>query len=763
MKYPLVALKGITVMPENIRHILMGKNQPVNEIKSICEQYDKVAVFKQKDENTQADSQNIHNYGVIAKIKIMLEDRNGNIGVDIIAEKRVKLVGLCEESNMVFAEVEECEYSVVSEDEEAVLLSNLKEAMNELIALSPPKLKKELRGIMSKNTSLNTKIDNLCAFLEELDTQALLSTDDTKTRVLVACVAIKKNAGMIAVANEINAKVTEKMKDNQREYYLREQQRIISEELGDEDDDAGEITKKIEALNAPDEVKNKLKKELKRSIRMQPSSPDFSIIRNYIDFALSLPWGKYSQDEFDIAKVKEVLDKDHYGLEKVKERILEYLAVKKLAKGENKAPVLCFVGAPGVGKTSVAQSVARALNKEYVHMSLGGVHDEAEIRGHRKTYVGAMPGRLLSCLSKANTSNPLFLLDEIDKMTSDMKGDPSSAMLEVLDPAQNHIFRDNYLELPYDLSQVFFITTANTLSTVQKPLLDRMEVIEMSGYTEEEKLQIAQKYLIPKQIKENGLDTDRVKFSEKAVQTIINKYTRESGVRNLERKIAAVCRKLATEVVFNNSEADYNFEVDEAKAVQCLGVHQYTEGDDIVNGEIGAVNGLAWTSAGGVTMPIEAKLIKGKGELVLTGSLGDVMKESAKIALSLIKVNAEKLGIDTSVFEKNDVHIHVPEGATPKDGPSAGIALTTALTSAFANKKVNKDLAMTGEITLRGKVLQIGGLKEKTLAALRSGIKTVLIPKGNEKELCELPESVKTNLKIVAVENIDEVFEYAFN
>lgn len=595
--------------------------------------------------------------------------------------------------------------------------------------------------------------------IKDLDKQEYLSEDNWELKAQKLSATLKMEAYKLNVLRDIDKKLDASLKENQKEFLLREQIKVIKRELGDDDREYEEIREKIYSLKAGDEIKEKLLKEMDRMERMNISSPEYSILRNYLDIALSLPWGEYTEDNFDLAHIRKVLDDEHYGIEKVKNRIIEAIAVKKLAGEKNKAPIICLVGSPGVGKTSIAQSIARALGKEYIHMSLGGIRDEAEIRGHRKTYIGAMPGRIISCMSKAKTGNPLFLLDEIDKMTSDMRGDPSSAMLEVLDPNQNSNFRDNYLELPFDLSQVMFVMTANSLSSIQKPLLDRMEVIEMEGYTVCEKVEIAKRYLVPKQKVQNGIEQCEVSFDDGAIEAIIDGYTRESGVRELERQIANACRKIATKIV-GGENISYSVNVD--NVAEYLGAKKYQGDNDIVNGEIGAVNGLAWTSAGGVTMPIEVRLLPyGSGKIHLTGSLGDVMKESADIALSLIKSKSEEFGISEEFFNKYDIHIHVPAGATPKDGPSAGIALATAILSAFTGKSVNENLAMTGEITLRGKVLAIGGLKEKTLAAQRSGVKTVIIPAQNEKDMLELPKSVLEDVKFLLADNISTVFECA--
>ena len=526
--------------------------------------------------------------------------------------------------------------------------------------------------------------------------------------------------------------------------------------FGDEDDD--DLLLKADKLPIPEESKKKLKKDIERNAKMPTSSPDYAISRNYFDFVFDLPWGIESEDNNDIENARKILDEDHYGLEKIKERILEFLAVRQLTD-EKREPIICLVGPPGVGKTSIVKSIARALNRKYVRMSLGGIRDEAEIRGHRKTYVGAMPGRIISNIRIAGTMNPVFLLDEIDKLASDFKGDPSSALLEVLDPEQNNAFRDNYLEIPFDLSKVIFITTANNPDAIPAPLYDRMEIIEMSGYTPEEKLQIAKKHLIGKQLKAHGISEDRLSFTDDGIEKIIYSYTRESGVRGLEKEIANVMRKVAVKIV--SGEAQDKIVVTKDNVKEYLGVEKYLENEKPEHSEVGAATGLAWTAVGGEILTIEVSIVSGKGEILLTGHLGDVMKESARTAISYIHAHADDYDIPEGAFKDKDIHIHVPEGAIPKDGPSAGITIATAVFSALTGKGVRNDVAMTGEITLRGKVLPIGGLKEKSLAAMRAGIKKVLIPVDNMKDLADIPESVKNGVKFIPVENVSEVFNIA--
>ena len=557
---------------------------------------------------------------------------------------------------------------------------------------------------------------------------------------------------------KIAGNVKKSIDKNQKEYYLREQIRAIHTELGDDEEEKEELTRRILDKKMPKEVEEKCLKEIKRMDRMNPSSPEYTVIHNYLDWMLDVPFKEKTKDNSSISRAKQILDEDHYGLFKVKQRIVEYLSVLHLTK-QIKGPILCFVGPPGVGKTSIARSIARALGRKFVRMSLGGVRDEAEIRGHRRTYIGSMPGRILFGMKNAGTINPVFLLDEIDKVSHDMQGDPASALLEVLDPEQNATFRDRYLEVPYDLSKVLFVTTANSLETIPAPLLDRMEVIELSGYTPDEKLQIARRYLVPKAVKANGLKEENLQITDDALRLLVDGYTMEAGVRNLERVVGSVCRKVAASVAESGSKELRV--VDAEDVVSLLGAKKYSREKALKDDEVGAVNGLAWTAVGGTVLTVEVSLTKGKGEVYLTGKLGDVMKESARAALTFVRANAEKYGIDAGCFEKTDVHVHVPEGATPKDGPSAGVTMATAILSAFTGKKVRASVAMTGEITLRGNVLAIGGLKEKTLAAYRSGIRTVVIPEENVKDLEEIDDSIRKEITFVPCDRVEKVFETA--
>jgi ATP-dependent Lon protease len=583
---------------------------------------------------------------------------------------------------------------------------------------------------------------------------------DVVKRLNYVCEILAKEMKVLELERKINIRVRKQMEKTQKEYYLREQMKAIQKELGDKDERMTEIEEfrdRIAKADLPEEAHEKITKELERMEKMPSSAAEAVVVRNYLDWALSLPWSVETKDRLDLDMAEKILDEDHYGLEKPKERILEYLAIRKLAK-KMKGPILCLVGPPGVGKTSLGKSVARSLGRKFVRMSLGGVRDEAEIRGHRRTYVGSMPGRVLNSIKQAGSRNPVFLLDEIDKMTTDFRGDPASALLEVLDPEQNNTFSDHYLEIPFDLSKVMFITTANSAYNIPRPLLDRMEVIEISGYTEEDKLNIALGYLVPKQIKEHGLKNNNIAFSEPALRLIIREYTREAGVRSLERQVASICRKVARQVV---KDKKFTLNITVSNVPKYLGTPKYRYGTAEKQSQVGVTTGLAWTETGGDILSIEVALTRGKGKLTLTGKLGDVMKESAQAGLTYVRSKAQDLGISNEVLEENDIHIHVPEGAIPKDGPSAGITMATSLASAMSGRKVRNDVAMTGEITLRGNVLPIGGLKEKALAAHRAGIDTIIAPRENEKDLEEIPANVKKKMKFILVSHMDEVLNEA--
>ncbi|MBQ4072578.1 MAG: endopeptidase La [Clostridia bacterium] len=613
------------------------------------------------------------------------------------------------------------------------------------------------QAIRLEYDSIDTDIDAIVIWLKTADKYLFFTTLDTETRLKEFCKALDMEVYAMGLDVQVSQKVRDSMDQSQREYYIREQIRALSDELGDEDEE-GAYLAKIDALNTTEANKEKFRREVRRLKRTAPASPDMALIKNYLDTIIELPWGVYTEDNDDLKTAQKVLDEDHYGIKEVKERLIEALAVRKLSK-EGRSPIICLVGPPGIGKTSIAKSIARAMNKKYVRLSFGGVRDEAEIRGHRKTYVGAMPGRIITSIQSAGSMNPIFLMDEIDKMASDYKGDPASALLEVLDPAQNVNFRDHFLEVPFDLSKVLFITTANTLDTISRPLLDRMEVIEMTGYTTPEKMEIALRYIIPRAIEQNGVDPNWLSISKDAVQEIIDYYTREAGVRGLEKQINKVVRKVAR--IFVEKPRARKVKINKDNIKDFLGEPIVAPSKGAREDEVGIVTGLAWSAVGGDTMDVEVGYSKGKGNLVLTGNLGDVIKESAKIAFSYLRIHCKEYGIMPDFFEKNDIHIHMPEGAVPKDGPSAGITLCTAICSALTGNKVYGNVAMTGELSLRGKVLAIGGLKEKTLAALREGVVKVFLPEDNRKDYKELPDIVKEKIEFVFVKNVDEVLKSA--
>lgn len=689
--------------------------------------------------------------GIRAEIEQLFSPFPFEIKLAYKAGRRVRIVEAVTENGVTMVDVR----PVIFKKGSDAIVDQLYDKAVEVYDLFISKTARRKLPLTREN--LNTDLDMIVAGLPIKNKSDFLLNIKTDERLLMFIQAINEALMVITVDDAVAAKVKESIDENQREYYIREQIKALSEEIG-EDDESAEYRKKIEASKAPENIKEKLRKEADHLKRTAPASPEMALIKNYLDTVLELPWGVYTEDNDNLADAQMVLDEDHYGLQKVKERLIETLAVRKLSK-EGRSPIICLVGPPGIGKTSIAQSIARAMNKKYVRVSFGGVRDEAEIRGHRKTYVGAMPGRIINGIKTAGSMNPVFLMDEIDKMASDYKGDPASALLEVLDPEQNRNFRDHFLEVPFDLSQVLFITTANTLETISRPLLDRMEVIEMSGYTDPEKVEIAKRHLIPKAIKQNGIKPEWVTIADEAIQSIITHYTRESGVRGLEKQVNAIMRKIARRFVENASAEPAN--ITKSNLKEYLGERKYTETQLSNHDEVGVVTGLAWTSVGGDTLSIEVMLTKGKGEIILTGNLGDVMKESARIAVSYCRSISDMLNVDENFFKEHDIHIHVPEGATPKDGPSAGITIATALASAISNRKVDHSVAMTGELTLRGKVLPIGGLKEKTLAAVRAGIKKVFLPEENRKDYDELPDIVKQKLEFNFVSNVNSVINGA--
>ena len=758
---PLLALRGKTLFPKIILNFEVGRPKSVVAVGKAYSGDKLIFIAPQKKAFIDAPEQkDILSYGVVAKINQVVKIPGNALKVTVEAQYRAKIVRFENTETYFSATVEKAPY--IKDGETLLLEAGLRVAKKTFLdyAFIDKKIGKEIIATLSSIEEPNEFIDNALSVvnLKEEITQNLLCIDSTEQRLIGFTNLFQKEIELLKLEKKITSKVKSSIDKSQKEFYLREQLKAIHSELGDDQNEVEVLTQKVKDKNLPKEIEEKALKEIQRLQKINPSSPDYSIILNYLDWILDLPFNDYTVDTENLLDARDVLDKDHFGLEKVKQRIVEYLAVLKLTR-QIKGPILCFVGPPGVGKTSIATSIARALNRKFVRMSLGGVKDEAEIRGHRKTYVGAMPGRIVAGLKNAGSMNPVFLLDEIDKLSRDIHGDPSSALLEVLDPEQNASFRDRYLEVPLDLSKVMFITTANSVETIPGPLLDRMEVIEINGYTNEEKLQIAQKYLIPKQIKQNGVKASKIAIKEQTIKEIIEGYTMEAGVRNLEREIGSVVRKVAVKFAENENIRKQTVKPEDLS--ELLGVRKILKDKALEKDEIGTATGLAWTSVGGTTLAIEVCLFGGKGEIVLTGKLGDVMKESARAAISYIHANAEKYKIDEEIFKTKDIHIHVPEGATPKDGPSAGITMATAILSALIGKPVKSSVAMTGEITLRGKVLAIGGLKEKALAAYRQGIKDVIIPSANQKDIIDIPEEIRKEINFIAVESVDKVFESA--
>lgn len=758
---PVIAMRGLTVFPNTSLHFDVGREISINALKFALKNEGEIILISQKNPNVlEPTVDDLETVGTLALIKHALPTASEDMRVLIDGIKRVKVTSFTSTEPFFMVEYEEYD----APDEDKIVLEAMKREVVSLIkeinAVNPAMNKEVLLNVINEE-DITLFIDKTSNIFGGKHQQELLSERDNTKRLDILIDTLKEELEIAKIDKIISLKVNKAIDNNQKEFYLREQLKAITEELG-EDDDGDKLEEKIKALPLEEEYITKLLKDLARSKKMPNISPEYSIIRSYLEFVTELPWANETVDNTSLVEAKKVLDKDHYGLVDIKDRIIEFLAVRSLSK-ERKEPIVCLVGPPGVGKTSIVQSIAKAMNRKYIRMSVGGMRDEAEIRGHRKTYVGAMAGRILTNLKLAGTKNPVFLIDEIDKLASDYKGDPSSALLEVLDPEQNNAFRDNYLEVPFDLSNVLFITTANSLQTIPSPLLDRMEVIEMSGYTPLEKEQIAIRHLIPKQMKANGLDENEVKISKNAVCKIIEEYTAESGVRGLEKQISKLLRKLAKEKV-ELAEKGKNFKknITENSVSKYLGIETNRQRKLIKNAEIGRATGLAWTSVGGEVLTIEAIALKGKGDIVLTGKLGEVMQESAKIGVSYVKKHASRYGLNEEDFAKTDIHIHVPEGAVPKDGPSAGITIATAVLSALSGKKVRGDVSMTGEITLRGNVLAIGGLKEKTLASHRNGIYEVILPKENKKDVNELPELIKRTIKFDYVETLEDVFNVAF-
>ncbi len=761
---PAVALRGMTILPGMVAHFDVSRAKSIKAVEEAMMGEQNIFLVTQRDvEDDDPQIDDLYHIGILAKIKQVIKMQHGIVRILVEGEKRAELLGFVESKSFLLAEISplETEDEVYSTEVKEGMLRAIQETYGRYAALNPKAGKEFLHQVSETKDAdklMDLIVNNLPVYYEEKQKYLGAVTIEERYEVLMELLLSEIN--IISIKKDFQEKVKQRVDKNQKEYLLREQMKVIREELGEDntESDADQFLQALKKIKAKKDVKEKIKKEIDRFKNISTNSSESAVARGYIETLLELPWDKASKDNKDLKNAAKVLDDDHYGLEKVKERMLEFLAVRNLtSKGES--PIICLVGPPGTGKTSIARSVAKALDKEYVRICLGGVRDEAEIRGHRRTYVGAMPGRIATGLRMAGVKNPLMLLDEIDKVSSDYKGDTSSALLEVLDAEQNSRFRDHYVEIPIDLSEVLFIATANSAQDIPRPLLDRMELIEVSSYTENEKMHIAKEHLVRKQIKKNGLKKDQLSISEEALSMVIRGYTREAGVRSLERKLGEICRKAAREIYEGNKK---KVTVTKKNLEQFLGKEKYTFDMAGKTDEVGIVRGLAWTSVGGDTLEIEVNVMPGKGEFKLTGQLGDVMKESAQAGISYIRSVSEKFDIPKEFFKENDIHIHIPEGAVPKDGPSAGITMATAMLSAITKKKVRADVAMTGEITLRGRVLPIGGLKEKTLAAKNAGIKTICVPKKNEKDMDEIPDEIKNGLKIVYVETMEDVLDTAF-
>ena len=765
MKMPAVALRGMVILPGMVAHFDVSRAKSIKAVEEAMMDEQKIFLVAQKDvEQENPDIEDLFKIGIIAEVKQVIKLQNNIVRILVEGKERAELSAFLENPDYLLAEIirfdEEVDDGLPEEAKEAMLRS-IQETFGKYVVVNP-KMGKELQRQLSEITDLeklmNQLANSLPVHFEEK--QKILDAVSMTERYEVLMALLLKEIEIIAIKNDFQAKVKAHVDKNQKEYLLREQMKVIREELGEDntESDADHFMDALGKIKADKEVKEKIKKEIDRFKNISSSSSESAVARGYIETLLELPWNKTSRDNKDLKNAEQILNADHYGLEKVKERMLEFLAVRNLtSKGES--PIICLVGPPGTGKTSIARSVAKALDKKYVRISLGGVRDEAEIRGHRRTYVGAMPGRIVNGLRSAGVKNPLMLLDEIDKMSSDYKGDTASALLEVLDAEQNKKFRDHYVEIPIDLSEVLFIATANSVQDIPRPLLDRMELIEVTSYTENEKLHIAKEHLLTKQMERNGIRPEQLAITDKAMAKIISGYTREAGVRNLERKLGEICRKAARPLYEGEKE---KIKVTEQNLEKFLGKEKYSFDKKNDTDEVGIVRGLAWTSVGGDTLEIEVNIMPGKGEFQLTGQLGDGMKESAQAGISYIRSVSEEYHIPKKFFQENDIHIHIPEGAVPKDGPSAGITMATAMLSAITKTPVRADVAMTGEITLRGRVLPIGGLKEKTLAAKNAGIKTICVPKKNEKDIDEISPEIKKGLKIVFVEQMKDVLDVAF-
>lgn len=763
VELPVICTRGMVVFPNHELSLDVGRSFSLNAMNISVNEYDENIVFISQinplDEYTDFD--HVYHYGTLCKIQRRIKrDNHGTIKLTVKGQKRIELLSLEERDGCLYGKVKYLEDQKGDHNEEVALVRKLTEQIQSFNRGTV--MPRNISNSLSQGMSASELADSVAQYIQiDLPIRhKILAENDINKRLLLVLASMEEEKVIHDLEEKINMKVKESIDENQKEYYLREKLRAIKEELGDtphKEDDSDYIREEIQNKPYPKHVKEKLEEELRRYDMMPASSSEANVVRTYIDWVLKTPWYESTEDEQDITRVEQVLDEDHFGLEKPKERIVEHLAVKQMTQSLN-APIICLVGPPGVGKTSISKSIARALGRKFVKASLGGVKDEAEIRGHRRTYLGSMPGRIIQGMKKAGVVNPVFLLDEIDKMSSDYKGDPTSAMLEVLDPEQNQFFSDNYLEEPYDLSQVLFIATANDLGSIPGPLRDRLEVIEISSYTEQEKLQIAKRHLLRKELEKHGLKQEQLTIDDETMMYIIRHYTREAGVRQLERLIAQICRKSVLKIL-KDSSLSIALTINQLE--DYLGKAPFEHTKKMDRPQVGVVTGMAYTQYGGDILPIEVNHFEGSGKFIITGQLGDVMKESASIALDYMKANREKYGLDNIAFDKQDIHIHVPEGAVKKDGPSAGVTLTTAILSAFSERPVRDDIAMTGEITLRGQVLPIGGLKEKSISAHRSGIKKIIIPKDNAKDIDDIPESVQKDLDIVLADHIDTVIEHA--
>ena len=762
---PMLAVRGLVMFPKVVLHFDVSRKKSETALKAALSDDKRIFLTAQRDVYVEnPEIKDLYEIGVVAEIHQIIKSPDNVTRVLVEGLYRARLIDIQQGEPYLIGKVRQMTNCIKGKDEavetEAVMRA-IKTAFKQYCR-NMPKMPPELVSSILDETDPELFFEAITynITLPVEDKQMLLEENYLVSRLGMLLAMISRETEVLDIEHHIREKVRERIDNGQREYYLREQMKVIAAELGEDDnplDELDDYAERIEKLGLEEESQEKLMREVDRLSKMSPSSQEAYVVRNYLDTILELPWNNYTSDKTDVVKARALLDKEHYGIRKLKDRIVEKISVRAL-QPDLKGQIICLVGPPGVGKTSIGKSIAKALGRNYARVSLGGIKDESDIRGHRKTYVGAMPGRIINAMKSAGTSNPLILLDEIDKMSNDMRGDPSSAMLEVLDAEQNSTFRDHYIEIPYDLSNVLFVTTANTTQTIDAPLLDRMEVIELTSYTREEKFHIAKKHLIPKQLKANGLKASMLRIADSAVYAVIDSYTKEAGVRKLERFIASLCRKAAKEIVSGEAA---KVSITGKNIEKYLGVRKYVDDELSKKAQVGVVNGLAWTSVGGVIMPLEAIVLDGKGTVETTGSLGDVMKESSKIAVSYVRSVADKYGIDKEFYKKNDIHIHAPEGATPKDGPSAGVTMTTALVSALSGIPVRHDVAMTGEITLHGKVMAIGGLREKTMAAYKSGMKTVVIPKANKPDLEEVDEVVKENLNFVFADNLSEVLETA--